>query len=154
GLLDDAALRGEVAPEDAEAAAGLDGRLDREDDVLPLALDDGSRDLTQRATIDSWSVAVDEPLFGELPRDERDTACTVDVGRVVATPRLHVGEHRRLLRHAVEVVDRERDPELVRDREQVEKAVRRAARRHDGGGRVLEGLAGHELRGAEVLSDE
>ena len=51
---------------------------------------------------------------------------------------------------AVEVVELELDPGLVRDREQVQHRVRGAAERHPDRDRVLERLLRHDLAGPDV----
>ena len=120
----------------------------------PGPLLDRGRDVAERAAVDRRRVDVDEALLRQLARDERDAAGAVDVDGVEAAPRLHVGEHRRPRGDPVEVVDRERDPELARDREQVQDAVRRAAGGGDRGGRVLERLARDDLARPHVAADE
>ena len=104
-----------------------------------------------RPSTDGTPAWTSEPLR-ELARDEADASGPVDVRRVEPAPRLQVGDDRRRARDAVEVVDREVDAELARDRDEVEDAVRRAARAGDRGGSVLDRLARHDLRGPEVAS--
>ena len=62
--------------------------------------------------------------------------------------RLDVRDDRRARGDAVELVDRQVDPELVRDREQVQHAVRRAAGRRDRGDRILDRVTRDHLRRA------
>ena len=100
------------------------------------------------------AVGVDEPRLHELPRDERDPAGRVDVRRDVAAERLQVGDDRRARRDRVEVVDREVDRELLRDRDEVQDAVRRAPGRSHRGGRVLEGRLRDDLRRPHVAAHE
>ena len=154
GELHDAAVGSEVAAEDREAAARLERALDRHDDLLAGRLDDRGRNLGERAAVDVRRVAVHEPGLQQLARDERDAAGGVQVGRDEAAARLDVGDDRRPLGDAVEVVELERDAELARDREQVEDAVRRAAGGGDRGDRVLERVAREDLRRAHVVADE
>ncbi len=111
-------------------------------------------DLAQRPAVDRPRVLVDETGPHELARDERDAAGLEEVGGDVPAARLDVGDDRRARGDRVEVVDLERDPGLGRDREQMQHAVGRAAGRCDRGDRVLERLAGQDLRRARVLHDE
>ena len=94
------------------------------------------------------------PAPHELAGNQSDAACLVHVGGDVPAAGLQVGDDRRALRDRVEVLELELDPDLVRDREQVEHAVRRAARAGDGGDRVLERLSGEDLRGPHVVAHE
>ena len=73
----------------------------------------------------------------------------------VAAAGLHVGDDGRPVGDdRAELVDVERDAELVGDREQVEDAVGRAAGGRDGGDRVLDGGLGHEVLRPDVAPDE
>ena len=154
GELDRAPAGREVAVEDGDAAAGLQRRLDRNDDGLALGLDGRVGDLTERPSVDRPRVLVQEPGLLQLPGDESDATGAVHVVRVPAAPRLHVGDDRGPRRDPLEVVDRELDSEIAGDRDQVERPVRRASRRGDRGNRVLEGLARHERAGGDVVPDE
>jgi hypothetical protein len=75
----------------------------------------------------------------------------VHVGGDEAAAGLEAREHRRALRDGVEVVERVRDVELTRDREEVQDAVRRAAAGRDRRGRVVERFARDDLRGPDVV---
>ena len=55
---------------------------------------------------------------------------------------------------ALEVVDRELDPEVARDRDEVEDGIRRSARRRDRGDSVLERLTRDERAWRHVVADE
>ena len=154
GELHDAAVRREVAAQDREPAGRLQRRLDRDDDLLARRLDDGGRDLGERAAVDVRRVAVHEAGLQQLARDERDAAGGMQVGRDEAAARLDVGDDRRARRDAVELVDRQVDAELVRDREQMQHAVRRAAGRGDRGDRVLDRVTRDHLRRPRVVADE
>ncbi len=85
-------------------------------------------------------VAVQQALVEHRLHDDRDAAVAVDVVHDVLAERLHVGDVRRLVADAVEVVQRQVDLRLAGDREQVQHDVRRAAERHREGDRVLERL--------------
>src|SRR5581483_9170532 len=66
------------------------------------------------------AVTVQEPRVEQGLHHDGDAADGVDVGHDVATERFDVGEVRHLVADAIEVVEREFDLGLVRDREQVQ----------------------------------
>ena len=148
--LDDAALGGEVAVEDREAAGRLDRVLDRHHDLLAGRLLGARGHVAERAAVDAVRAGVDEVALLQLARDEADAAGLVHVGRDEAAARLEARDDRRARGDALEVVERELDAELARDRDQVQDAVRRAAGRGHAGGGVLERVARDQLRGAQV----
>ena len=154
GELHRASLGREVAVQDRDAATCLERRLDRDDDRLTLGLDGGVGDLAERAPVDRPSILVQQPGLLELAGDERDPARLEHVVRVPAAPRLHVGDDRCLRRDALEVVDREVDPEVAGDRDEVQHAVRRAACRGDAADGVLERLPRDERARRHVVLDE
>src|SRR5215831_210144 len=94
----------------------------------------------------SWP-GVDEPL-----RHDAGSPGVAEVDRGESPTRLQPGPERRAPAHAIEIVDRERDVDLAREREQVEDGVRRAAARRHAGDRVLEGGARRDLARAETAS--
>ena len=143
GELDHAAVGRQRAVQDRQAAGRLERRLERDDDLLAGRLDGVRRDLGDRPAVDGRRVAVEEPgPLEQLAHDQGDAAGLVHVGRGVAAARLHVGDDRRPVGDGAELVDVERDAELVGDRQQVEDAVGRAAGRGDAGDPVLERLRG------------
>ena len=152
--LDHAALRREVSPRDRDAAVLLDRLCDIHDNLLARGLLCRGRDVGHRSSIDVLRLAVQEVLLQKLARDERDATGFVHVGGYVVAARLEARYDRRAMRDPVEVVDRQLDADLVRDCEQVENAVGRARGRGDGCDRVLECLAGDDLRRADVVADE
>ena len=79
-----------------------------------------------------------------------DAAVAVDVVHDVLAERLQVADVRHLVADAVEVVEGELDLGLVRDREQVQHDVGRAAERHGDGDRVLERLLGEDVAGRDA----
>ena len=141
--------------EDRQPAGRLDRRLERDDDLLAGRLDRGRRDLGDRPTVDGRLAAVEQagPLE-QLAHDQGHAARLVHVGRGVAAARLHVGDDRRPVGDGAELVDVERDAVLVRDGEQVQDAVGRAAGRGDAGDPVLERLPGDDRGGPDVPPDE
>jgi hypothetical protein len=117
------------------------GSLQRADDV---AVDVRRRDvgevLGQRPAGDGERAAVQQPGVQQRLHDDRDAADAVDVGHHVPAERLDVGQVRHRCADPVKSSRLEVDVGLVRDREQVQDGVRRAAERHDDGDRVLERL--------------
>ena len=73
-----------------------------------------------------------QPAFASSRATSATPPAGMDVGGDEAAERLQVGDDRRPRRDRVEVVDREVDRELLRDRDEMEDAVRRPAGRGDG----------------------
>ena len=155
--LDDAAVGRERAAQDREAA----GRLERRAATGRRRPGPGAR---RRIVATSSSVRPSTPRASpcdhagadELASDEADAARGLQVGRDVAAARLQVGDDRRARRRSSRSPRaRASTPDLARDREQVEDAVRRAARAGDGGDRVLERLARQDrATGAMSVADD
>ena len=78
-------------------------------------------------------------------RTARDAADAMQVDGEEASARLQVGDQRRAREHRGDVVEREADAGLVRDRRQVQAGVGRAAGGGDRGAGVLERLARHQV---------
>src|SRR3954451_24203023 len=154
GELDHAALGCEVAVEDREAAGGLDRALDRHDDLLPGRLLGPLREIAERAAADAQGARVDEVALLQLARDECDAAGLVHVGGDELPTRLEAGDDRGARGDALEVVEREVDAELARDRDQVHHAVRRATCCGDAGRSVLERVARYQLGGTQVAAHD
>ena len=96
---------------------------------------------------------MEQPGVEQLLHDDLHAADAVEVGHVVLAVRLHVGDVRDARADAVEVVELELDAGLVRDREQVQHRVRRAADAMRDRDRVLERLLGHDLARADAGGD-
>ena len=154
GELHGATVGGEVAVEDRDATTRLQRRLDRDDHDLALGFDRGVGDLADRAAVDRPRILVQETRLLQLSRDDGATAGAVHVIRVPAAPGLHIGDDRRPRRDPLEVVDREREPEVARDGNEMENGIRRSAGRGHGGDGVLERLARHEGARRDVLPNE
>src|SRR5439155_77538 len=123
GHLHHAALGGEVAPEDDEAAGRLERPLERRDDLLPGRLDRAGRLLGEGAAARRERASVDQAGGHQALPDHGAAARVPEVDRGEPAPRLQVGPHRRAAAHAVEIVDRERHADLAREREEVEDRV-------------------------------
>ena len=154
GQLDDAAVRREVAAEDGQAAGRLQRLVDRDHHRLLRRLHRLVGDLAQRPAVDVRRPDVHEVAPGQLAGHQRNAARVEHVDGDEAAARLEVGDDRRPPGDRVEVVDRERDVQLARDRQQVQHAVGRAAARGDRRRGVLERLARDDLRGPHVVAHQ
>ncbi len=94
---------------------------------------------------DGEGVAVHESGIHERLHQRRQAAVAVDVVHDVLAEGLQVADVRHLRADAVEVVESQVDLGLVRDREQVQHDVGRAAERHADRDRVLERLLGEDV---------
>ncbi len=150
GELDHAAVGGEVAAQDGQAAGRLDRVIERAHDLLALGFLGGVGDFARGLAGHGDRVGVQEAGLLQALHDERDPAGLVEVGSDVLAAGLERAQQRRARADAVEVVDRELDPHLGRHREQVQDAVRRAAAHGDDGDGVLEALAGDDLARAQA----
>src|SRR5690606_8271045 len=96
------------------------------------------------------AVAVEQPGLEEVPHDHRHAADAVEVDHVVLAAGLGVGDVGHPVGDAVEVVERQVDPGLGGDRQQVEHGVGRAPEGHGDGDGVLEGLLGQDVAGPDA----
>ena len=128
GDLDHAALGGQVAAQDRQAAVRLERRVERPDHLLAGRLDRARGLLGDRASRDGHRVAVQMAALEQPPARPaaRRRHGTRSVGDE-APAGLEVADDRRRRRDAVEVVDLERHAGFARDRQQVQHAVGRAA---------------------------
>ena len=109
------------------------------------------RVLAERHAVDCRGVAVE---VGEQLLDHGGAAAgVVEIGGDVLAAGSEVRDDGRRGGESVEVVQRQLDPGFVRDCEQVEHAVRRAAGARDSDDGVLERFAGDERRGPHVAGD-
>jgi hypothetical protein len=145
GDLHDGALGREAPLEDDEAAGGRERCRERPDDLLAGGLAGLERLLADRRARDGRLVGPKEPALEEPPREEPRPPRALHVRRDEAPAGLEVAQQRRAAAHRAEVVEREGDARLARDREEVEDPVRRPAARRDRGDRVLERAASEDL---------
>ena len=138
GYFDDRPVRREVAFEDHQAAGRLDRVRERPHDLLPGCLDRVARVVADGPAGHGDGVSLEQAGVGQALHDERDAACTVQVGGDEAAAGLQVGQQRDLRADAIEVVDVERHARFVGNREQMQDRVGRAAGRRDGGDGVLD----------------
>ena len=95
GELHDAAVGGEVAAQDREAAGGLDRVVERADDLLALGLLRLGGVLADRAAGDGHRVLVEAAELLQALDDDGHAAGLVQVGGDVAAAGLEVAQHRR-----------------------------------------------------------
>ena len=154
GQLDNAAIGGQGAAQDRKSADRLEWPLDGHDDLLAGRLANRRGNLRNRATVDRRGVAVQEVALEQLAHDQRDAAGVVHVGGREPAPRRHVGDDRGPVGDLAELVDVERNPELMGDRQEVEDAVGRAARRGDRGNRIVDGRPRNDRGRPDVVTHE
>ena len=141
--------------QDRDAAGRVDRVVEPVDDVAVDRVGvEFAQVLGERLAGDGERVAVQQALVEHGLHDDRDAAVTVDVVHDVLAERLHVGDVRRLVADAVEVVQRQVDLRLAGDRQQVQHDVRRAAERHREGDRVLERLLGQDVAGRDAQAQQ
>ena len=90
----------------------------------------------------------------QAAQDELDAAGREQVRRDVLAARLEIAQQRRGLADLVEVVDRQLDAGLLRDREEVQHRVGRAARGCDSGHRVVDRVLGDQLARVDAALEQ
>ena len=145
--LHDAAVRREVAAQDGQPSALRQRIRQRADDLLAGRLRRIGGVLGQSPARDRLRVAVQQPGLEQALRHQRHAARLVQVDRDEPAARLEVADERRLRRDGVEIVDRQRDARLARDRQEVEHAVGRAAAAGDASPDELSLLVANRRRG-------
>ena len=150
--LDDRAIGSEVPAEDAQRAAGLERRRATAAITSPSG---SAAPAACSASVRPSTVGASGVQVGEQLLDHRGGAAgAMEVGGDVAAARRQARHDGCRGRDAVEVLERELDARLVRDREQVEHAVRRPAGAGDPDDRVLERRPRDERRRPHVPGDQ
>src|SRR5262249_8538459 len=98
--------------------------------------------------------AVEVEEISNLEHHLRNAARVVEVLDRIVAGRFHVRDDRYTTMDPIEVVERELDAQLARDRRQVKERVRRAADRRVHGHRVLEGFAREDLPRRDAAPNE
>ncbi len=125
----DAAHGREVAVEDDEMARRLDRVVEAVDDVLVLRVGLHVLEIFRDGPAgDGHAVAVEQALIEQHFHQRRETADADERGHDVLAAGLEVGEDGHALADAGEVVERELHAGAVRDGEEMEHGVGRAAR--------------------------
>ena len=146
--LDERAIGREVAFENHDPAAG---RKRRTLDHLAVGARMVLQLFFQRPARERQAIAVQGTALEQRFQHGVNAACRVKVFREETPARLHVGEERRAPCHAREIIEREADAGLVRDRRNVQPGVGRAAGRGDRGAGVLQALLCHQLSGQRTV---
>src|SRR5690606_27258147 len=151
GGLHHGTARCEGALQDRETAGAVDRVVHRPED---LAVQVGGWHVRQvlrnGASGHREAVAVQQAGVEQRLHHDRDAADTVHVDHDVLPERLDVGQVRHLGADPAEVGERELDPCLVGDGQQVQHRVGRPTEGHHHGDRVLERLLGHDLPGGDA----
>ena len=154
GELHHAAVGGEVPAQDREPALGVDRVVERADHLLTRLLGGVGGLLGDGAPGDGRRVGMEDARVEQPLGHQPNAACPEQIRGHESAARLEVGEKRRALAHAVEVVDRQLHTRLFREREEVQDRVGRAAGGCDAGDRVLQRVARDDRAGTDVLLDE
>ena len=144
--LDHAAVRGDVAPQNLQAAGLGVGVVDGADSLV--VHDMGTRDvLAQGLAGDSGHIQVQQVSLSQLGLHRRDAACFVQVGHMGGARRGQMAEVRRLGADFVEEVQVDGAACLLGNGQQVQHRVGRAAQRHIAGQGVADGPLVDNLAG-------
>ena len=139
--LDHRAFGREIALQDDEAAGLLDRIRHRPDDLFLARLLHLREFLRHRLAADADRVAVEEPRVEQALAQQGSAARAIEVGRDVLAARLEVGDQRRPLADAIEILQRQFHTRFACDGEEVEHGVRGSAARRDARDRVFERFA-------------
>mmetsp|Transcript_31242 Transcript_31242/g.82783 ORF Transcript_31242/g.82783 Transcript_31242/m.82783 type:complete len:535 (-) Transcript_31242:39-1643(-) len=154
GNLADRALRRKVALEDGDVTCGLDGGLERVDDVLPRhEAGQLGQILGNRLARDRHAVAVQVAVLQHVLEHRGRASNGVEVLHDVLAARLEVGDEGRRRREPLEVVERQVDAGGARHGDQVDRGVGRATGDHHKAHGVLEGLHRHDVARLDVVLD-
>ena len=145
GELHHAAVGSEVAAQRVERAA----RLERPDHLAVRGSGASAADLGEGAAVDGGRAAVHVAAADQLADQGGRAAGAVQVGGNPAPAGHEVGDHRRARADLGQLVEREGDARLARDRQQVQEAVGGAAAGHHARHRVLERAAIEEAARAD-----
>ena len=151
--LDDTAVLGNVAPQDGDAAGLRIRMLERTDD-LGILIDDALKVLPNRLAGRRDERQIEQVALGQLLHDGRHTACHIEFRNVVRASRRQVTDIGHLGRQFVEQFEVKRDPCLVRDGQQVQDGVGRAANGHLAGQRIAERLGRQDIARLDILFEQ
>ena len=151
--LDDAAVLRDVAPQDRDAA-GLGVRIFERTNDLGVAINHALQVLADRLAGAGDEREVEEAALRQLLHDGRNAARCVQLLDMVRTCRGEVADVRNFAGKLVERFELERNACLVRDREQMQNRVGRAADRHLAGQRIAECRRGQNVARLDVLLDQ
>ena len=139
-------VRREVALQDDQPALRPQWFRKRSHHLLARGLGHVLALLAQRPARDRQRIPIDEAAVKQAPRQERDAPGSVQLDRSESATRLQVAQQRCAAADPVDVVDRELDADLSRERQQVQHRVGRTAARCHCRDRVVKGAAREDLR--------
>lgn len=155
GDLGDTATRGNLAVQNLNVTSLLDRVAEGADDLLALGhVANVLEVLSHSLTGDGHTTAVNGALLQEELEDSGRTTNVVKVSHDVLAGRLEVGKQRSAVTDGLHIVRSEGDADGVSHGDQVENCVGRTTSDVDNGHGVLESLAGHDVRGANVLFEK
>jgi hypothetical protein len=143
-LLENRAVRAEVAEQDHRAALTGQRHPEGANDVLVEALR-LAHVVGDRPAVDREGPAMQERE--QLLEDHGQAAGVEEILHQIFARRSQVDEERRGLRQVVEALERQLDAGAAGDRDEVDDRVGRSADGHVGPDRVVEGLGRENLRG-------
>ena len=148
-----AAVRREVAFEDHQAAGRLDRVRRAAARLAARSLDRVARVVADGPACHGDGVSLEDAGVGQTLHDERDAACTMQVGRDVRPPGFRSASSGDLRADAIEIVDVQRHARFVGDREQMQDRVGRTAGRRNGGDGILDRGARDDLARPEAAAE-
>ncbi|CQR33060.1 hypothetical protein THICB1_30021 [Thiomonas arsenitoxydans] len=147
GDLGHAAVFGQIALEDGQVAVGVHRLVDGANHVLLRAGLGGNvpEILGHSLAVDGDAVAMQYTGFKQNFHHLRNAASAVQIGGDISARGLHVAEHWGALANHLEVFDGKRHFGGMRNGQQMQHRVGRAARGHDHGSSVFQRLAGDDV---------
>jgi len=149
-----AALRREAAPQDGEAAGGLDRRVEGTHHALAVGFAHGCEGLTEAAAVHGEGRWIQEAGVEEAPGHQAHAAGGVEVRSDETAEGLEVRQDGRAGADAVEGFQVEVNARFPGDGEEVQHGVGGTARGGHGGDGVLERGGGKKGAGAAVVAHQ
>ena len=148
--LDDAAIGGDVAPQNLQTTGLRIGIIDGTDGLV--VQDVSALDvLAEGLAGDGGDIEVQQTLLGQLCLHGRDAAGGVEVGHVGGACGGQMAEVRGLGAYLIEKLQIDRHTGLVGDGQQVQNGIGGAAQRHIAGQRIADGALVDDLAGGDTL---
>jgi hypothetical protein len=155
GDLGDTATRGDLAVKDLNVASLLDGVAEGTDNLLALGhVADILEVLSHGLASNGHTTAVDSTLLQEELQDGGGTTDIVKVGHDVLAGRLEVSKQGRAITDGLHVINGQSNTNGVSHGDQVEDCVSGTTSNVDNSHGVLESLAGHDIRGADIFLEQ
>jgi hypothetical protein len=155
GNLGDTATGGDLAVKDLNVTSLLDGVAEGTDDLLALGhVTNLLEVLGHSLTSNGHTSTVNSTLLQEELEDSGSTTNIVKVCHDVLAGRLEVGKQGSAVTDGLHVVNGKGDTNGVSHGDQVENSVGRTTSDVDNSHGVLKGLAGHDVRRADILLEQ